>query len=129
MRPFSIMLAIASAVALTAPAYAVERGDMLIKLRGTYGLRTQSDDVSFTLRDDSNVTAKVDNTIGAELSMTFFLTDHVATEVSIGGAPYDIKNPASATLVSAGLIMPTATLQYYPVKEGRLRPYVVTGPH
>jgi outer membrane protein len=126
MRAFVMGAAAIAATAFTSPAYAAP-GDILIKIRGGYTLHSGSSTVTVDV-DGSPVTAKAKGSIGGEASFTFFLTEHIATEVALGGSSYDLKDARGRTLSSAGLITPYATLQYHLLPESRIfRPYVGAG--
>lgn len=126
MRRFILLAAVASATVTGAPAHA-DAGDILIKARGTYHKRLDS--FSVTLPDtDQPVDADVEDTAGAEASLTMFLTNHIAMEFSLGGAGYQVSDDTGRELVSANLLMSTATVQYHFSPKGELfRPYVGAG--
>lgn len=124
MRKFIFAAAIA-ALSTSAPAFA-ESGDMLIKLRGGYSLRSGTDSVTVRA-GSSQVTAKAADAVAGEAVLTLFVTDTLATEVSMGGGSYDINDTAGRTLVSSGLITPSLTVQYHPTPNGRVRPYIGLG--
>lgn len=122
-----LMLAATVAVAAAgAPAHA-DAGDILIKARGTYHQRM--DGFSLTLPDaEVPVDADVENTAGAEVGVTMFLTDKIAAEFSLGGAGYQVQDDTGRGLVSANLLMSTATLQYHFAPDGKhVRPYLGVG--
>lgn len=126
MRHFVSTLWALAAVAAATPALAAP-GDILIKLRGDYVLRSGSRPVTLDV-GGSPVSAKAKAAPGAEASLTFFMTDRIAAELTLGGAPYDIKDRNGRTLVSAGLITPTAMLQYHAMPDSKaFRPYVGIG--
>jgi len=126
MRKSLITAAALSAVALNAPAQA-ETGDVLVKLRGSYHKRL--DDFSLTLPGSPQpVTVSAEDTAGAEASFTMFLAKKMALELSIGAAGYQVQDPLDRKLVSANMLMSTATIQYHPAPESKLiRPYVGVG--
>lgn len=121
MRKLILSALTISACVTATPAFA-ERGDMLVKVRGTYSVRAGGDTITAAV-GGSNVSAKVGNAIGAEAAITFFLTNAVAFEASFGGSGYDVKDARGRSLATAGLITPTATLLLYPKPSGRVRPY------
>jgi outer membrane protein len=120
------LVAVAVASLASVPAQA-EAGDILIKTRGTYSMRL--DDFIVTLPDaDEPVGANVVDTPGAEASLTMFVTDHLALEFSLGSAGYEVEDDSGRGLVSANLLMSTATIQYHFAPEGKvLRPYLGVG--
>lgn len=126
MRSFIIGSAALALLSVTSPAYA-EPGDILIKIRGGYVLHPRSSSVGIDV-DDALVTAEPKSAVGGEASLTFFLTDHLATEAALGGTSYDLEDGSGRTLSSAGLITPSVTLQYHLMPGSKLfRPYVGVG--
>lgn len=125
MRKLTITAAALSALTVAATAHA-EPGDMLLKLRGGYSLRSQSTPVLVAV-DNTPVRATASDAIGAEAALTFFLTDTLAAEVTLGGASYDLEDASGRTLSSGAMLTPALTLQYYPMPHARLRPYVGVG--
>lgn len=126
MRKFIYIGAVSAAFAASTPAYA-EAGDILVKARGTYHVRL--DGLSVELPDtDEVVSADVDDAAGAEASLAVFMTDNVALEVSLGATVYEVRDAIGGKLVSANLLMTSATVQYHVSPEGkRLRPYLGVG--
>lgn len=117
----SVIALWASTPALAAP------GDVLIKVRGGYALRSGSSAVTVDV-GDTPVTTQVRGAISGEASLTFFITNHIATELALGGAPYNLEDARGRTLVSAGVLTPTAMLQYHPSPSSKfIRPYVGIG--
>ena len=122
MRKSLILAAACAALTLSSTAQA-ETGDILIKARGTFSLRSGADAVTGTA-NSSVVSATAGNAFGAEAAMDFFLTSNILMEFAFSGAPYDVKDAATGkNLVSAGMITPTVSLLYYPLPAGRFRPY------
>jgi len=126
MRAFVMGTAALAAAAFANPACAAP-GDILIKVRGGYVLHSGSSKVAVEI-DGSTVTAKAQGAVGGEASLTFFMTDHLAVEAALGGASYDLKDGSGRILSSAGLITPSAILQYHLLPQSRLfRPYAGIG--
>ena len=125
MRKLVTAVAIAAMFSAASPAFA-ERGDMLIKMRGSYNLRSGSDTAVVSV-GGSNVSAKASNSVGAEAAADFFVSENFAVEAAFGGSSYEINNSAGNTLASAGLINPSLTLLYYPTTSARIRPYIGGG--
>lgn len=126
MRSFIIAAAAFGALMSSVPAHA-EAGDLLIKARATYHHRSEG--FTFTLTDQAQVVeAYVNDAIGGEASATLFLTDHLATEFSLGGVTYDLEEDTGEGVLSAGLLMSTATVQYHPLGDRAVvRPYIGAG--
>lgn len=126
MRAFVIAIALVAMAAGPEPAKA-DPGDILIKVRGSYVLHSGSSPVTVEL-DDGPITAKAKGSVGGEVSLTFFMTEHIAAELALGGSSYDLEDASGRTLSSAGMITPTAMLQYHLLPESpRFRPYVGAG--
>lgn len=122
-----ILAAIAFGAATSSvPAYA-EAGDLLVKARATYHVRSEG--FSFTLNDDAHVVnATVDNAVGGEASVTMFLTNQIAAEFSMGGTTYNLKDENGGKVLSAGMLQSTAIMQFHPLGEDAIvRPYVGAG--
>lgn len=122
-----ILAAIAFGAAVSSvPAYA-EAGDLLVKARATYHVRSEA--FSFTLNDDAQVVnATVDNAVGGEASVTMFLTNQIAAEFSMGGTTYNLNDENGGKVLSAGMLQSTAIMQFHPIGEDAIvRPYVGAG--
>lgn len=126
MRTLPLFCAMAILVTSASPACAAP-GDILVKIRGGYALRSGSSKPVVAIGEDE-VRVKAEGAVGGEASLTYFLSDSVAAEFAFGGAPYDLKASGGRRLSSAGLIMPMVVLQYHFLPEGRFfRPYVGIG--
>lgn len=125
MRALTICMVLA-ATAFAGPASA-DPGDILVKVRGGYVFHSGSSRVTVEV-DDTSLSATAKSAVGGEASLTFFLTEHVAAELAFGGSSYDLEDASGRTLSSAGMITPTAMLQYHLLPESRVfRPYVGAG--
>lgn len=126
MRSLILAAVAIGAVVPSVPAHA-EAGDLLVKARATYHHRSEG--FSFTLNDQAEIVdAFVNDAIGGEVSGTLFLTDHVATEFSLGGVTYDLEDDTGRGVLSSGLLMTTATVQFHPLGDRAVvRPYIGTG--
>lgn len=126
MREMTMLAAAIAALLGSAPANA-EVGDVLVKARGTYHNRL--DGLTLTLPNGGEaVESGVEDTVGAEVSLTMFLTNHLAFEAALGSAGYQLRDPSGDKLVSANLLMSTATVQYHFASDDEvLRPYVGAG--
>lgn len=120
-----LVTAMLAGAAVASPACAAP-GDLLIKLRGNYALRSQSSSIVVT-RDNEAIVAKAQNAGGGEVAISWFLSDSIATEVSFGISSYDLER-SGKTLVNAGQITPAVLVQYHLMPSNRLlRPYVGVG--
>lgn len=133
MRKTSLAVAGILALGLTSPAHA-DRGDTLIKMRGNFHLRSGSDKVPVEVTKGplgstqlAHYHVRGDDAVGAEVSATYFVTDHVATEVAFGGVSFNVKESTGDSLASASMITPMITFQYHPMPKARVRPYLGAG--
>lgn len=126
MRRLILAAAAIGALVSSVPARS-EAGDLLVKARATYHHRSEG--FSFTLNDQAQVVdASVDDAVGGEASAALFLTDHLAIEFSLGGVTYDLDDDTGNGVLSAGLLMSTATVQYHPLGDRAVvRPYIGAG--
>lgn len=126
MRRLPLILAVMAFPLCASPAQAAP-GDILVKIRGGYAVRSAGSKVEIDI-DGNSVEVKAGGAVGGEASLTYFLSNNIAAEFSFGGAPYDLDASDDRTLVSAGLITPGVTLQYHFMPEGRrFRPYIGIG--
>lgn len=141
MRTSMFAAAVAACCLVATPAIAgpaaAERGDILVKVRGGYSLRSQSDRASFELVKKDHLdcsplpnctpSVKASNSIAGEAVLDFFVSENIAIEASIGGSGYDVQDAAGRSLASAGLITPTLSVLFYPTTTARVRPYIGGG--
>lgn len=124
-RIFAFVLA--SIAALAGQPASADPGDILLKARGTYHQRLNNFAIMLP-EEDVPVDAEIQNTAGAEAAIALFFTDNIAAEFSLGGAGYQVTESKGRGLVSANLLMSTATLQYHIAPDGkRIRPYIGLG--
>lgn len=126
MRILSILAIVSGGLSVATPAYA-DAGDILIKARGTYSVRSGSFNVAIGA-DDATRRAKFADAPGLEGSITMFLSDRIAAEVSIGGAKHDVEDGAGGTLVEGSALTTAASIQYhFAGNEASFRPYIGAG--
>ncbi len=64
------------------------------------------------------------------LGFTYFLTDHLRVEAILGTTQHEIRAQGGATDVAAHetwVLPPVVTVQYRPLSQGRISPYVGAG--
>lgn len=127
MRPsLQFLLALAASGMIASPALA-QGGDILVRVRGTYDIRSGGDPVSVTT-PSATVTVSPASSLGAEASLTYFIDDRLAVEAAFGGSRLALNDANGRTLMSAGVINPGVTVQYYPGNlAGFVRPYIGAG--
>lgn len=113
--------ALAGAVIMgaAAPAFA-EAGDWQVRARA----------IGVIPDEDSSLTpalnASVDDAWMPELDFTYFFNDHFSAELILATTEHDVS--ASGTnLGSVWVLPPTLTLQYRPMPNSQLQPYVGAG--
>ena len=118
-----------------APTYVYAAGENLMdfsnKDRWLVRLRAINvdTDVDSSTSIGGNVTASI--TTVPELDISYFWTDHIATELILAVTPHDMGATGTALgeldLGDVWLLPPTLTLQYHFLPENKFRPYVGAG--
>lgn len=75
--------------------------------------------------------ASIDTAVMPELDISYFFTDHIAAELILAVSPH---NPVAAgtslgdvPLGDVTLLPPTLTLQYHPIPDSKISPYIGGG--
>lgn len=79
---------------------------------------------------DSGLDVDVGDSVMPTLGFTYFLTDHWAVEGILGTTRHEIRAQGGATDVAVHetwVVPPVVTVQYRPLTEGRVSPYVGAG--
>jgi outer membrane protein len=117
-------------LAASQPASA-ETGDFLIRGRMNYVMPMDDSGLIRPGFGDLPSGASLDNSIGAEISVTYFLSNNFGVEFGFMGSKLDLfgddQTPAQGKLASAKYIMPNATLQYHFMPKAAVRPYIGFG--
>lgn len=119
------------AVAQTANDWQVARkGDWIVTGRLT-DVSSGADDSIFTSAGvDTGLNVDVGNSIMPTLGFTYFLTDNISVEAILGATQHEIRAQGGATDVAVHetwVLPPVVTLQYRPMPEARVSPYVGAG--
>lgn len=132
-------LLLAAAVAgLAAPAMAQTSGDWTMPRAGDWIVTGRVTDVAPTTDDaivtaagaDSGLRVDVSDSIMPTLGFTYFLTDHLAVEAILGTTRHEIRAQGGDTDVAVHktwVLPPVVTLQYRPLTQGNISPYVGAG--
>ena len=132
-------LLLAAAVAgLAAPAMAQTRaewtapraGDWIVTGRVTDVAPTTDDAIITAAGADSGLHVDVSDSIMPTLGFTYFLTDHLAVEAILGTTRHEIRAQGGTTNVAVHktwVLPPVVTLQYRPLTQGNISPYVGAG--
>lgn len=124
-----VMLAAVVAIAAAQPAHA-EAGDVLLRLRGI--VVAPNEDSSSILPGFPGEEASVDNAVAPEVDVTWMATDHIGFELIAATTKHTASGLSGTTgsigpLTSTWVLPPTLTVQYHPVVNGPIRPYVGAG--
>ena len=119
------------AMAQTANDWQVARkGDWIVTGRLT-DVSSSADDSIFTAAGaDSGLNVEVGHDIMPTLGFTYFLTDNISVEAILGATQHQIRALGGATDVAVHetwVLPPVVTLQYRPMPEARVSPYVGAG--
>lgn len=119
------------AVAQTANDWQVARkGDWIVTGRIT-DVSSSADDSIFTSAGvDTGLNVDVGNSIMPTLGFTYFLTDNISVEAILGATQHEIRAQGGMTDVAVHetwVLPPVVTLQYRPMPEARVSPYVGAG--
>jgi outer membrane protein len=120
-----------SAMAQSANDWQVARqGDWIVTGRIT-DVSSGADDSIFTSGGvDTGLNVDVGNSIMPTLGFTYFLTDNISVEAILGTTQHEIRAQGGATDVAVHetwVLPPVVTLQYRPMPEARVSPYVGAG--
>jgi outer membrane protein len=120
-----------SAMAQNANDWQVARqGDWIVTGRIT-DVSSSADDSIFTSGGvDTGLNVDVGNSIMPTLGFTYFLTDTISVEAILGTTQHEIRAQGGATDVAVHetwVLPPVVTLQYRPMPEARVSPYVGAG--
>jgi outer membrane protein len=119
------------ASAQTANDWQVARkGDWIVTGRIT-DVSSGADDSIFTSAGvDTGLNVDVGNSTMPTLGFTYFLTDNLSVEAILGATQHEIRAQGGATDVAVHetwVLPPVVTLQYRPMPEARVSPYVGAG--
>jgi len=119
------------AMAQTANDWQVARkGDWIVTGRIT-DVSSSADDSIFTSGGvDTGLNVDVEHDIMPTLGFTYFLTDNVSVEAILGTTQHQIRAQGGMTDVAVHetwVLPPVVTLQYRPMPEARVSPYVGAG--
>lgn len=106
------------------------KGDWIVTGRIT-DVSSGADDSIFTSAGvDTGLNVDVGNSVMPTLGFTYFLTDNVSVEAILGTTQHEIRAQGGATDVAVHetwVLPPVVTLQYRPMPEARVSPYVGAG--
>lgn len=124
-----VTIALLAAAAAAQPAQA-EAGDWQVRLRGI--LVAPNEKSGDILPAFPGQRVQVGNSFMPEVDVTYFLADTLSVELIAATTKHSIGGVTGATggigkLASTWVLPPTLTLQYRPLPQGKVHPYVGAG--
>lgn len=125
-----LLLAGGMAAALIAVPAQAKQGDILLRLRGI--MVAPNEESGSVLPGFPGEKVSVDNSIMPEVDITYMATDHIGFELIAATTKHTASGRTGTTggigkLASTWVLPPTLTVQYHPVVDGHIRPYVGAG--
>ncbi|MDO1560002.1 OmpW family outer membrane protein [Brevundimonas sp. 2R-24] len=105
-------------------------GDWIINGRATSVSPVADDAILTSAGAATGLNVDVGDDVMPTLGFTYFVTDHVAVEAILGTTRHEIRAQGGATDVKVHetwVLPPVVTVQYRPLTEGRVSPYVGAG--
>jgi outer membrane protein len=123
------LLLAATALVASQPAHA-EAGDVLVRLRAI--VVAPNEDSSGILPAFPAETASVNDSVTPEIDVTYMATDHIGFELIAATSRHSASGVTGTTgnigrLSSTWVLPPTLTVQFHPIPDGPVRPYVGAG--
>lgn len=105
-------------------------GDWIVTGRVTQVSSDADDSIMTAAGADSGLNVDVGDSVVPTLGFTYFLTDNVSVEAILGASHHEIRAKGGGTDVEVHetwVLPPVVTLQYRPMPEARVSPYVGAG--
>lgn len=99
----------------------IKKENFMFRLRGVGVLPNEDQNLT------GGTTVDIDNTFVPEFDITYFWTDHIATELILATTPHDVTVNPATSLGDVWLLPPTLTLQYHFTPDQTFSPYVGAG--
>lgn len=127
MRNYLVAAALAAGIAQPAQA---EAGDWLLRARAI--LVAPNEDSGGIQPAFPTERVSVSNSVMPEVDVTYMVTDHIGIELIAATTRHEVSGVSGTTgsigeLASAWALPPTLTVQYHPIADGPVRPYVGLG--
>lgn len=137
MRKLIGMSALALAVVLSAAAAQAaetgfktkEAGDILVRARVAGVLPSDGGNIAVaaTGADTGLDVSDITSSVIPELDFTYFFTKNIAAELILGTTPHKVKATGGVDVGDVWLLPPTLTVQYHPLPDAQISPYVGAG--
>jgi len=120
----------AMGTALAAAPAQAKQGDVLVRVRGIMVAPTEKS--GSILPGFPGEKVSVNNGIAPEVDVTYMATDHIGFELIAATTKHSASGRSGTTggigkLASTWVLPPTLTMQYHPIVEGHVRPYIGAG--
>lgn len=114
---------------MAAPAQA-KQGDILLRVRGI--MVAPNEKSGSVLPGFPGEKVSVDNSVMPEIDVTYMASDHIGFELIAATTKHTASGRTGTTgaigkLASTWVLPPTLTMQYHPIVDGPIRPYVGAG--
>lgn len=128
MRKLIVLPVIATG--LIAPPALAEKGDTYLRIRGIAVTPTERS--GSVLPGFPGEKVRVNDSVMPEIDVTHMVTDHVGVELIAATTKHAASGRTGTTgtigrLASTWVLPPTLTVQYHPIANGPVRPYVGAG--
>ena len=134
----TVKLAVATLVAVLAATGVAQaqdfkpkaKGDVVLNVRVTDVAPTGSDPITTLAGAPTGLRAKANYDVMPTLGIAYFVSDHVAVDVTLGTTNHTVraKGPATDIKVKETWVLPpVVTLQYHFAPQARVSPYVGAG--
>jgi outer membrane protein len=137
MSRYILAAGAAALVLAAASAASAQEQDFQPKAAGTWMLNLRVSDVaptgSYPVKASgvaTGITAEVSDSFAPTLGISYFITDNVAVELIAGTSRHTVSATAAGTtadVYSTWVLPPTLDLQYHPLPNARVSPYVGAG--
>ena len=130
MRIKTMMMAATMGAALAAAPAQAKQGDVLIRVRGI--MVSPNEKSGSVLPAFPGEKVSVDNAVTPEIDFTYMATDHIGFELIAATTKHSASGVSGTTggigkLASTWVLPPTLTMQYHPIVDGHIRPYIGAG--
>lgn len=124
------LAALAAAPAAAQDWQVARKGDWIVTGRLTDVSSGADDSITTAAGAASGLNVDVGNSVMPTLGFTYFLTDNLSVEAILGATRHEIRAQGGTTDVAVHetwVLPPVVTLQYRPLPEARVSPYVGAG--
>jgi outer membrane protein len=105
-----------------------EAGDITVRGGALFVLPDASGKVQTQGGVDTGLrVTKIDTSVVPELDLGYFFTKNIAAQLVLGVTPHKIKTDSGIDVGKVWLLPPTLTLQYHPLPDERISPYIGAG--